>query len=129
MADIDYFKKFNDLYGHEAGDVLIIKLAELFMRNIRGSDIACRYGGEEFLFILPETSGDDTIKRAEALRQEAKNLNVFCQKQLLCHITISMGVAVYPDNAAEVKDLLSVADKALYKAKKAQGRVVSADSL
>jgi len=126
MADIDHFKKFNDAYGHEAGDALIVKLAELFKHKIRGSDVACRYGGEEFIIILPESSTKDTIKRAEALREEVKNLNIYFREQLLPQITMSMGIATYPGNGTELKDLMWVADKALFKAKKeGRDRVVS----
>jgi diguanylate cyclase (GGDEF)-like protein len=121
MADIDHFKNFNDTHGHKAGDELLIKLANFFKFEIRGSDIACRYGGEEFILILPETSIEGTYKRAEHIREEVKNLKVYFQDQLLPSITLSMGISIYPDHGIELNDLIQVADTGLYKAKE-QGR-------
>ena len=88
MADIDHFKKFNDSYGHEAGDELLMKMADFFKYEIRGSDTACRYGGEEFILILPGASTEGAYKRAEHLREEVKNLKVYFRDRLLpsCHI-------------------------------------------
>lgn len=126
MGDLDHFKKFNDVYGHAAGDKIIAQIGKLFNDKFRGSDIACRYGGEEFLVILPETSYEDTIKRAEALREEIKKLEMVFQGQILGIITMSMGVAAYPKNGARMDELLRVADTALYKAKQeGRDRVVS----
>ena len=127
MADIDHFKKFNDMYGHKAGDELLVKLADLLKSKIRGSDIACRYGGEEFILILPESTAEETYKRAEYLREEVKNMKVYFLDQLLPSITLSMGITTYPDHGIELNELIRVADIALYKAKE-QGRdkVISA---
>jgi diguanylate cyclase (GGDEF)-like protein len=121
MADIDHFKKFNDTHGHKTGDELLVKLADLFKLKIRSSDIACRYGGEEFILFLPESSAEDTYKHAESLRAEVKNMKVYFHDQLLPAITLSMGIAIYPDHGIELNDLIRVADTALYKAKE-QGR-------
>jgi diguanylate cyclase (GGDEF)-like protein len=121
MADIDHFKNFNDTHGHKAGDELLIKLADFFKFEIRGSDIVCRYGGEEFILILQGASTEGTYKRAEHLREEVKNLKVYFHDQLLPSITLSMGIAIYPDHGIELNDLIQVADIALYKAKE-QGR-------
>jgi diguanylate cyclase (GGDEF)-like protein len=121
MADIDHFKDFNDTHGHKAGDELLIKLADFFKFEIRGSDIACRYGGEEFMLILPGASTDGTFKRAEHMREEVKNLKVYFHDQFLPSITLSMGTAIYPDCGIELNDLIQVADTALYRAK-GQGR-------
>jgi diguanylate cyclase (GGDEF)-like protein len=121
MADIDHFKNFNDTHGHKAGDELLIKLADLFKSKIRGSDIACRYGGEEFILFLPESSAEETYKRAEYLREEVKNLKVYFHEQLLPSITLSLGITTYPDHGIELNDLIREADIALYKAKE-QGR-------
>jgi diguanylate cyclase (GGDEF)-like protein len=126
MADIDHFKKFNDTQGHKAGDELLVKLADFFKLKIRGSDIACRYGGEEFILILPESSTKDTYKRAEYLREEVKNIKVFFKDQLLPSITLSMGIATYPEHGTELNDLIRVADTALYEAKdEGRDRVIS----
>ena len=121
MADIDHLKNFNDSYGHDAGDELLIKLADLLKAKIRGSDIACRYGGEEFMLILPESPTENTYKRAEYIREEVKNLKVYFHDQLLPSITLSIGTATYPDHGTELNELIRIADVALYKAKE-QGR-------
>jgi diguanylate cyclase (GGDEF)-like protein/PAS domain S-box-containing protein len=121
MADIDHFKKFNDTYGHAAGDMVISEVGKLFQQKIRASDIACRYGGEEFVLIFPDCSVEDTGKRAEMLRKAIKGLNLMFQGQSIGSITISMGVAVYPNHGNNSDDLLRAADTALYKAKQ-EGR-------
>lgn len=126
MADIDHFKNFNDVYGHAAGDKIINQIGKLLKERFRGSDIACRYGGEEFLVILPESSKGDTIKRSNTLREEVKKMAMVFQGQTLGSITISMGIASYPDNGTTMEELLRVADTALYKAKQeGRDRVVS----
>ena len=126
MADLDHFKKFNDMYGHAAGDKIISQIGKLFNDKFRGSDIACRYGGEEFLIILPETSLADTVKRADRLREEIKKMEMVFQGQILGAITMSMGAAAYPDNGTRMEELLRVADTALYKAKQeGRDRVIS----
>ena len=121
MGDLDHFKKFNDVYGHAAGDKIIVQIGKLFKDRFRGSDIACRYGGEEFLIILPETSREDTFKRADALREDIKKMEMVFQGQVLGTITMSMGIASYPEKGARIEELLRIADTALYKAKQ-EGR-------
>jgi diguanylate cyclase (GGDEF)-like protein len=121
MADIDHFKGFNDMHGHEAGDELLMKIADFFKYEMRGSDIACRYGGEEFILVLPGASTEGTYKRAERLREEVKNLMVYFRNRILPSITLSMGIATYPDHGTELNDLIQAADSALYRAKE-QGR-------
>jgi diguanylate cyclase (GGDEF)-like protein/PAS domain S-box-containing protein len=129
MADIDHLKKFNDTHGHEAGDKVLIQLADLFRSKIRGSDIACRYGGEEFILILPESSAEDTCKRAGYLREEVKNMKVYYHDQLLPSITLSMGIAAYPDHGIEMNELIHIADTALYRAKeRGRDRVIMVDT-
>ncbi|MCM8770040.1 MAG: sensor domain-containing diguanylate cyclase, partial [Candidatus Omnitrophica bacterium] len=121
MIDIDHFKQFNDLYGHGAGDELLGQLGHFFRTRIRGSDIACRYGGEEFTLVMPDAGLKDVVRRAEELRVAVKELRVHYQGQLLGSITLSMGIAIYPQHASTADDLLRLADAALYQAKK-QGR-------
>lgn len=121
MVDIDHFKQINDTYGHEAGDEYLIRLADFFKLKIRSSDFVFRYGGEEFMLILPESSVEDTYKYAESLRIEIKNLKINFRGQLLPLITLSFGIAAYPDHGLETIELLRVADKALYRAKE-EGR-------
>jgi diguanylate cyclase (GGDEF)-like protein/PAS domain S-box-containing protein len=126
MGDLDHFKKFNDVYGHAAGDKIIAQIGKLFNERFRGSDIACRYGGEEFLIILPESNMEDTLKRADALREEIKNMEMVFQGQILGTITMSMGIAAYPEKGTRMEELLRVSDTALYKAKQeGRDRVIS----
>jgi len=121
MLDIDHFKAFNDQFGHDAGDIAISELGSYLKSHIRGSDVACRYGGEEFLIILPNTTIEKTQQRAEELRSGIKQLPIKQYEQLLNHITVSIGIAIYPDMGNSKVVLLKSADNALYKAK-AQGR-------
>lgn len=121
MIDVDYFKRFNDMFGHDAGDTVLRELGEFLQKNIRVSDIGCRYGGEELTVILPEASVDVTYKRAERLREGIKNLNLQHRHQPLDTITISIGVASFPNHGLTGEAVLQAADAALYLAKK-EGR-------
>lgn len=121
MLDVDHFKRFNDTFGHQAGDVLLRELAEFLQACIRVSDIACRYGGEEFTLILPEAPLSVTQERAEKLRQGAKALKVEHRQQFLGQISLSLGVAIFPEHGVNGSSLLQAADAALYQAKK-EGR-------
>lgn len=119
MIDIDHFKKLNDTFGHEAGDTVLQELAVFLQGSIRGSDIACRYGGEEFTLILPEATLEVTKQRAEQLREGAKHLHVHYRKQAVSRITLSLGVASFPEQGSNASSVLRAADEALYKAKNA----------
>lgn len=127
MLDIDHFKRFNDTFGHEAGDALLRELGSFLNKQIRGGDFACRYGGEEFALIFPEVSLKDIRQRAEKLREEIKNLSAQHNGRILESITLSLGVALFPDHGTIGKELLQAADAALYEAKhKGRDRVVIA---
>jgi diguanylate cyclase (GGDEF)-like protein len=129
MLDIDHFKSFNDRFGHAAGDELLRSLAALTQAHLRGGDIACRYGGEEFLLILPEATREGAVRRAEDLRQRVKSLEVKHLETALGPVTISLGVAVFPDHGRTRELLQAAADAALYAAKTAgRDRVVAAGS-
>jgi diguanylate cyclase (GGDEF)-like protein/PAS domain S-box-containing protein len=119
MIDLDHFKYFNDNFGHEAGDLLLKELGTLLKGNIRGEDIACRYGGEEFTLILPEGTGAVTQQRAEFFKEAIQRLDVHYRGHPLGRITASMGVAIFPDHGRTAKALIEAADKALYRSKKA----------
>jgi diguanylate cyclase (GGDEF)-like protein/PAS domain S-box-containing protein len=119
MIDLDYFKYFNDNFGHDAGDLLLKELGALLKGNIRGEDIACRYGGEEFTLILPEGTGAVTRQRAEFYREAIQRLDVRYRGHPLGRITASMGVAIFPDHGRTAKALVEAADKALYRSKSA----------
>jgi diguanylate cyclase (GGDEF)-like protein/PAS domain S-box-containing protein len=119
MIDLDHFKYFNDNFGHQAGDLLLKELGTLLKNNIRGEDIACRYGGEEFTLILPEGTGAVTRQRAEFFKEAIQRLDVNFRGHPLGKITASMGVAVFPDHGRTAKALVEAADKALYRSKAA----------
>ena len=121
MFDIDHFKKLNDLYGHEAGDIMLGAVGNFLKTQFRGNDIPCRYGGEEFLIILPKMPLEECQERAEKLRKEVKHLEVQHGGKSLPCISFSGGVSVFPIHGDYFDDLLKVADTALYNAK-AQGR-------
>ena len=121
MLDVDYFKHFNDSFGHKAGDAVLRELAHYLQRYVRGSDIACRYGGEEFILILPEASLSVAQQRAEQIREGARHLNVECGEQPVGEITLSLGVASYPLHGLQSEAVIKAADVALYRAKE-QGR-------
>jgi len=121
MIDIDHFKKYNDTYGHDAGDALLQLFGKFLQEHVRGSDIACRYGGEEFVVVMPDTALDDSRKRAEQLRVGLKNLTLVYQGKQLEGITVSVGIAVFPEHGLTLRSLLKAADVALYSAKN-QGR-------
>lgn len=125
MIDVDHFKNFNDTYGHEAGDVVLRDLSRVLRRQSRQSDIACRYGGEEFTLLLPETSLDIGRQRAESLREAVQELKLTHNGQPLGEVTLSLGVATFPDHGADRENLLYAADMALYEAKRSgRNRVV-----
>ncbi|MBI3405770.1 MAG: diguanylate cyclase [Acidobacteria bacterium] len=121
MLDVDYFKRFNDTFGHEAGDTLLREVGQFLQSRTRGEDIACRYGGEEFTLILPDATMDITRQRAEQIRNEVRHLNLNHRGNPLGSISVSAGVAVFPRHGMEVADLLRSADRALYEAK-SEGR-------
>jgi diguanylate cyclase (GGDEF)-like protein len=127
LLDIDHFKAFNDGYGHGAGDELLHSLGAILVSCLRAGDIACRYGGEEFLLILPEATVDAAARRAEDLRDRVKRLDVRFLDKPLGRITISVGVAAYPGLGRTRDEILAAADRALYHAKEAgRDRVVVA---
>ncbi len=116
MMDIDSFKAFNDTQGHVAGDVLLSKLGELLRSQTRHNDIACRYGGEEFVILLPQTSLEVAAKRAEEIRNRFEDMAIEFDGKIL-HATISIGISIYPDHGEQPEALIIQADQALYQAK------------
>lgn len=117
MLDIDHFKRLNDTYGHSGGDAVLRELGELLNKHVRGSDIACRYGGEEFTLILPDATLNTTQRRAEQVRQAVQNLRIRLGDEVVESITLSLGVAGFPAHGLTGPDLLAAADAALYHAK------------
>jgi diguanylate cyclase (GGDEF)-like protein len=112
MIDLDHFKRVNDTAGHSAGDEVLVQVAALLKRHIRGSDIACRFGGEEFTLVLPNATPHSARTRAEAICRAVRE-----ESDRLMGVTASLGVAVFPDSTADPEALLRVADQALYQAK------------
>ncbi|MCW6036308.1 PAS domain-containing protein [Spirulina subsalsa FACHB-351] len=121
MIDVDHFKQFNDTYGHDAGDFVLQTLAEFLQKQVRESDIVCRYGGEEFTLILPNVSLELAYERAELLRKRIKKLPLNYQGKNLGQLSFSAGLATFPEQGDTVQSLIRRADEALYDAKR-QGR-------
>lgn len=118
MLDLDHFRRFNNTFGHEAGDLVLQELAKILQSHIRIDDIACRYGGEEFVLIMPGASLEITQKRAESLLSSVQDLQLQYKGNPLDTITLSLGVAVYPGHGQTGGAVLKAADKALYRAKR-----------
>ena len=117
LLDIDYFKKFNDTYGHQTGDIVLSTLGQVIRDSIRDSDFAARYGGEEFALVLYHADRPTAINVAERLRQMVEHCEVRDKDHVL-HVTISLGVATFPhEQISNPKQIVECADKALYKAK------------
>jgi diguanylate cyclase (GGDEF)-like protein len=121
FLDLDHFKRFNDTHGHDAGDAVLRSMAGLFQKHFRGDDVVCRYGGEEFALLRPESSSEDAAKRVEDLRQAAKSHRITYKEQVMDFVTFSVGIAAYPENALAAEELLHAADSCLYESK-ANGR-------
>lgn len=117
MLDLDHFKRFNDTFGHAAGDALLREVGKLLRATLRQSDIACRYGGEEFALVFPDSSLEDTGRRMEQIRDLIKRLEVRHDGRLLGKINVSAGIATAPQHGTSTRDLLRAADEALYAAK------------
>ncbi|MGP6188864.1 MAG: diguanylate cyclase [Vulcanimicrobiaceae bacterium] len=127
MLDIDHFKHFNDVYGHETGDVVLKELAETLRRHSRKNDIVCRWGGEEFLLVFPTMDSEAAYERAEMLREAIKTIVIISEGRRVDQITASAGVATYPGAGLDAEGLTAAADRALYEAKHAgRDRVVIA---
>ncbi len=119
--DVDHFKKFNDTHGHDAGDMVLRAVGSVLEQACDGEEVACRMGGEEFMIILPETTQDNVMTRAEHVRQAVEAISVRYGEKTLPRITISAGVSFFPTHGSMPQDLMRSADDALYDAK-AKGR-------
>jgi diguanylate cyclase (GGDEF)-like protein/PAS domain S-box-containing protein len=118
MIDLDHFKKFNDTYGHDAGDAVLRETGQFLAKGIRAEDFVCRFGGEEFVVILPTASVEVAQARGERLRAKMRELNITHQDKSLGMVTISVGVAAFPQHGTSPKELMAAADAALYEAKR-----------
>jgi diguanylate cyclase (GGDEF)-like protein/PAS domain S-box-containing protein len=119
MIDLDHFKKFNDTYGHDAGDAVLRETGAFLAKGIRAEDFVCRFGGEEFVVILPTANLESTCARAERLRLKMKELTVMHQGKSMGMLTISIGAAEFPEHGLSPQELMAAADAALYEAKRA----------
>ena len=119
LIDLDHFKHFNDTWGHDAGDLVLKTMAQIFRSHFRAEDVICRYGGEEFSIILPEASVEDAAKRANALRNELRKLTIRHLDQNLDPVTLSIGLATFPQHGSTAEQLLRIADQCLYQSKAA----------
>ncbi len=122
MIDVDHFKIFNDSYGHIAGDKLLANIATVLVHSVRKTDSIVRYGGEEFLAVLPTTTKQEAVRIAEKIREAIKKMELILpDSNDTPQITVSIGVSSFPDDADSFKKLVKVADERLYQAKM-QGR-------
>ena len=114
ILDIDHFKRINDSYGHPAGDTILTTVAERVLANARKVDLTARYGGDEFVILLPDTAAEEALLLAERLHQAVSNEPVILTDKSSIHLTVSIGVATYPTHAATIDELIKRADEALY---------------
>ncbi len=121
ILDIDFFKKFNDTFGHQAGDAVLRQVAQTLKRNVRATDIVCRYGGEEMSIILPNIGKEEAFITAKKICERVAQNKIKLNSDKESHVTISLGVSTYPHDGTTPSDMIATADKRLYTAK-ANGR-------
>ncbi len=115
--DIDHFKLINDNYGHLVGSKLLVEMGQLLIASLRTIDIVARYGGDEFVVVLPQTAPSSAVQIAERIRKSIER-NIFLKKEgYSLRLTASFGVASYPESAQSKEDLLRLADEAMYRVK------------
>ena len=120
MMDLDHFKSFNDIYGHEIGDHILRQFAKTVTQTMRETNLTARFGGEEFVVLLPDTGAKACVLVAERIRKAVTHMAVPSgTEKPLPQITVSLGIAVYPDHGTELEEVLQASDKALYESKRA----------
>jgi len=117
MLDLDHFKDFNDNFGHDAGDQVLVAFARLIGSSFRGEDIACRLGGEEFVVIMPEMDRVVAARRAEEILAQTRAISIVHEGRSLPPVTVSIGVAMFPEHGTRPEELMRLADEAVYRAK------------
>jgi diguanylate cyclase (GGDEF)-like protein/PAS domain S-box-containing protein len=129
MLDLDHFKRFNDVHGHAAGDAALAEIGSYLKRSFRADDLVCRYGGEEIMIIMPEASLEDAARRASRVCRGVASVNVRLGTTLLPPVTVSAGLAAFPEHGSDASEILRAADLALYSAKRTgRDRVSIAES-
>lgn len=118
MVDVDHFKAVNDTYGHLAGDKVLQDIAQIMVRQVRGEDCLARYGGEEFVGLLPQTSEQGALNAAEKVRKKVEEYSFHLNGYGTISLTVSIGVALFPEDTKDFRRLLELADQAMYTAKK-----------
>jgi diguanylate cyclase (GGDEF)-like protein len=130
MFDVDFFKRINDSHGHDIGDQVLQNIAEIARKEMRREDVLARFGGEEFVALLPETSLEDAMMIANRLRQKIESSTVYIGNNIQLHFTISIGVSRLDPKDVDLHLLIKEADVALYRAKQnGRNQVVCFDSL
>ena len=130
IIDIDYFKKFNDTYGHQAGDAVLRQVAQILKKNSRTTDFVCRYGGEEMAIILPNTNSEEALFNAKRINKAIAEKEFYLNSSTSGNVTISIGVATFPENAESAQALIEYADKGLYYAKEhGRNQVIKMDMI
>ena len=125
MVDVDDFKNYNDNMGHIKGDIALKQIATIMNSSVRGHDVTARFGGEEFIVLLPETDKESAAMVAEKLRAEVEKFPFEGkEKQPKQALTITIGISSYPEDAMDSFQLINLADKALYEGKKKGGNIV-----
>jgi len=120
MMDLDHFKNFNDLYGHEIGDRILRHFAKTITTSMRDTNVAARYGGEEFVVVLPDTDAKNCLLVAERIRKAVMRMIVPSKTEdPLPQVTVSLGVSAYPEHGSTFEELIQASDKALYESKRA----------
>ena len=117
ILDIDFFKKFNDTFGHQAGDAVLRQVAHTLKKNVRATDIVCRYGGEEMSIILPNTPKDEAYTTAQKICERVASNKIKLSNDKESNVTISLGVATFPHDGSTPSEIIDCADKRLYNAK------------
>jgi diguanylate cyclase (GGDEF)-like protein len=120
MMDLNDFKPINDVFGHDAGDELLIHVSSQLLKSLRKADVLSRWGGDEFVIILPSTTKDDVINICAKLASKLSKPHHLSQYDKSVSVTASMGVSFYPDDQMELLELIRAADKAMYYVKKEQ---------
>lgn len=117
ILDIDFFKNFNDNFGHQSGDAVLRQVSALLKKNVRSSDIVCRYGGEEISIILPNASNEEAVNTAQKLCDIIAEYKFKLSNNRDSHVTVSLGVSTYGADGTVPSEIIESADKRLYNAK------------